>query len=95
VDGQFARAVQDDRVPVAAVKLRDGFPACDAPRVSGDGDDVLEDGVFGEGVEEVFSVHQSAKSLGDDREEWGERLETRPAGHGCAAGTAQAWASLP
>jgi len=85
-------AVQDHRVPVAAVKLRDGVPALDAPRVSGDGDDVLEDGVVGERVEEVFSVHEPAQSLVNDPEERGERLETRPAGHGSAAGTAQTWA---
>jgi hypothetical protein len=90
VDGQFAGAVQNDRLPVAAVKLRDGFPARDAPRVPGDGDDVLEDGVLGQRVEEVFSVHEPAQSLVDDPEERRERLETGPAGHESAAGTAQA-----
>ncbi len=90
MDGQFVGAVQDDRFPVAAVELSDGFAAHDAPWVTGDGDDVLEDGVLGQRVEEVFSVHQPAQSLGDDPEERGERLETRPAGHGRAAGRAQA-----
>jgi len=58
VDGQFVGAVQNDSLPVAAVEFRDGFAARDAPGVSGDGDDVLEDGVLGQRVEEVFSVDE-------------------------------------
>ena len=63
---------------VGQLMLRDGLPARDAPGIPGGGDDVLEDGVLGQGVEEVFSVHEPAQSLGDDPEERGERLETRP-----------------
>jgi len=58
VNSQFVGAVQDDRFPVVAVKLGDGFPAHDAPWVTGDGDDVLEAGVLGQRVEEVFPVDE-------------------------------------
>src|SRR5689334_2450344 len=81
VDGQLVRAVQNDRLPVAAVKLRDCFPARDTARVSGDGDDVLEDGVLGQHVEEIRSVHEPAQPLGDDPEERGECLDAGPPAH--------------
>jgi hypothetical protein len=63
-----------------------GVPGADRSSVDG----VFEDGVLGQRVKEVFSVHEPAQSLGDDPEERGERLEAGPAGHGCAAGRAQA-----
>jgi hypothetical protein len=58
--------------------LHDGFAAHDVPWVSGNGDHVLEDGVLSQRVEEIFSVHEPAQSLGDDLEERAECLESGP-----------------
>jgi hypothetical protein len=70
--------MQNDRFPVRAVELGNRFPPDDAPRVTRDGDDVLEHGIIGQRVEEVFSVDQPAQTLSDYPEERAKCLETWP-----------------
>src|SRR5260370_12423244 len=75
MDGEIVAPVQDERVAVGAVQLRDGLAALDVPRVTGNGDDVVEDDVFGQQVEEVPAVGEAVEPLLDDPEERVQRLE--------------------
>src|SRR5438105_6224014 len=59
VNGQFVRAPQDDVAAVAAVELGHGLASLNPSRVSGNGNHILEDYVFGQEIEEVPAVNEA------------------------------------
>src|SRR5207302_1408258 len=67
------RAPQDHVAAVAAVELGHGPASLNPSRVSGNGNHILEDYVFGEEIEEVPAVNEACQSFLDDSEEGVQR----------------------